>query len=216
MGAIYSAVPPELVLRDRIGGVFRHLYRLLVGLATLAVWSGRKKDVEIVELRHQVSVLQRTAKESNVCDRDRWFLAALARALPKARRHGWLVTPDTLLRWHRRLIARHWTQPNRPPGRPSTASEIRQLIVQMATDNPTWGYRRIAGELSRLGHSIAATTIWNVLPPPRSHPHQPAPPFRGQRSSARRPPQRAISSRSTLRSANGSTSFSSSISRPEK
>ncbi len=163
MGVIYSAVCPDLALRERIDGVFRHLYRFLVGLARLAVWSGRKKDVEILALRHQVAVLQRNAKALNVCERDRWFLAALARALPKARRDGWLVTPRTLLRWHRRLIARRWTQPHRPPGRPSTLGEIRELIVRMAKDNPTWGYRRITGELSRLGHPIVATTVWNVL-----------------------------------------------------
>jgi putative transposase len=75
----------------------------------------------------------------------------------------WLVTPDTLLRWHRRRIARHWTQPSRSPGRPSTAVEIRRLVLRMATENSTWGYRRIHGELLRLGHHLAASTVWQIL-----------------------------------------------------
>ena len=78
-------------------------------------------------------------------------------------RAGWLVTPDTLLRWHRRRIARHWAQPQRPPGRPSTSAELRRLTLRLAAENPTWRYRRIHGELLGLGHTIAASTIWQIL-----------------------------------------------------
>lgn len=78
------------------------------------------------------------------------------------RRHR-LVTPETLLRWHRELLKRHWTQPHRPPGRPSIPLQLRQLILRMAVENPTWGYRRIHGELGRLGLTLAASTVWQIL-----------------------------------------------------
>jgi transposase InsO family protein len=98
-----------------------------------------------------------------VTDDDRSLLAAVAYALPRRTRTGWLVTPDTLLRWHRRRVARHWTQPPRRRGRPGTAVVIRRLVIEMAADNPTWGYRRIHGELVGLGHHLAASTVWKIL-----------------------------------------------------
>jgi putative transposase len=73
------------------------------------------------------------------------------------------VTPETLLRWHRQLISRHWTKPHRPPGRPSIWPELRGLIPRMAAENPTWGSRLIHGELTRLGHTVAPSTVWLVL-----------------------------------------------------
>jgi transposase InsO family protein len=76
---------------------------------------------------------------------------------------GWIVTPETLLRWHRRRIARHWTQPHRRPGRPSIAIELHSLVLRLAAENPTWGYRRIHGELAGLGHQIASSTVWTIL-----------------------------------------------------
>ncbi len=82
---------------------------------------------------------------------------------PRPQRTGWIVTPDTLLRWHRRRIARHWTHAARGPGRPSTAIEIRRLVLRLAAENPTWGYRRIHGELASLGHRIASSTVWQIL-----------------------------------------------------
>jgi transposase InsO family protein len=143
--------------------MYRILYRVLAALARLAVRSGRSKDLEIIVLRHQLGVLRRPIDRPTLNDGDRSVLGAIAAALPRPRRHGWLVTPDTLLRWHRRRIARHWTQPLRPSGRPSTSAELRRLIVAMATENPTWGYRRIHGELVGLGHRLAASTIWQIL-----------------------------------------------------
>jgi transposase InsO family protein len=143
--------------------VCRILYRLIAALARLAVRSGRAKDLEIIVLRHQLAVLGRNVDRPQVTDDDRSLLAAVAHALPRPSRNGWLVTPDTLLRWHRRRVARHWTHPPRRPGRPATAVEIRRLTVEMATDNPTWGYRRIHGELVGLGHRLAASTVWKIL-----------------------------------------------------
>ncbi len=143
--------------------MFRILYRLLASLTRLAARTGRSKDLEIIVLRHQLAVLRRQTEQPQLTDDDRTLLGAIAAALPRPRRVGWIVTPDTLLRWHRRRIARHWTQSTRPPGRPSTAAEIRRLIIDMATDNPTWGYRRIAAELTGLGHQIGASTVWRIL-----------------------------------------------------
>jgi putative transposase len=111
--------------------VNRILYRVLAALARLAVRSGRSKDLEIVALRHQLAVLRRQTDRPDLNDDDRSLLGAIAAALPRPRRRGWLVTPDTLLRWHRRRIARHWTQPTRPPGRPPTSPDLRQLILAL-------------------------------------------------------------------------------------
>jgi putative transposase len=152
--------------------VYRIFYRLIAGLARLAVRSGRSKDLEIIVLRHQIAVLRRTANRPPVTDEDRTLLGAIAQALPRGRRTGWVVTPDTLLRWHRRRIALHWTHPARSPGRPRTRVEVRRLVVQMATDNPTWGYRRIHGELAGLGHRLAPSTVWQIL---KTHGIDPAP-----------------------------------------
>ena len=114
-------------------------------------------------LRHQLGVLRRQVDRPELTDADRSLLGAIAAALARPSRAGWLVTPDTLLRWHRRRIVGHWTQPQRPPGRPSTSAEIRRLALRLAAENPTWGYRRIHGELRGLGHTIAASTIWQIL-----------------------------------------------------
>ena len=143
--------------------MFCVFYRFLASLARLAVRSGRSKDLEIIVLRHQLTVLRRQVSRPQLNNDDRTLLGAIAAALPSRLRTGWIVTPDTLLRWHRRRIARHWTQPARAPGRPSTAPGIRRLIIEMATDNPVWGYRRIAGELTGLGHQVGASTVWRVL-----------------------------------------------------
>lgn len=144
--------------------VFRILYRFLAALARLAARSGRSKDLEIIVLRHQVQVLRRQVERPAVTDSDRTLLGAVAAALPRRLRHGWIVTPETLLRWHRRRIARRWTHPpRRRPGRPPTRVQLRRLIVRLAKENPTWGHRRIQGELVGLGHVIASSTVWQIL-----------------------------------------------------
>mgnify|MGYP001819289499 FL=1 len=151
-------MPPSLSL------VFRILYRFLTALARLVVRSERSKDLEIIVLRHQVQVLRRQVERPAVTEPDRTLLGAIAAALPRRLRQGWIVTPETLLRWHGRRIARHWTQPpRRRPGRPPTCAELRRLVVRLAKENPTWGHRRIQGELVGLGHTIASSTVWQIL-----------------------------------------------------
>jgi hypothetical protein len=150
----------------------RILYLFTAALARLAVRTNRSKDLEIIVLRHQLAVHRRQIDRPDLDDDDRNLLAAIAAALPRRNRRGWLVTPDTLLRWHRRRVARHWTQPRRRPGRPPTATQVRRLIVAMATENPTWGYRRIHGELTGLGYRIAASAVWHIL---KSHGVDPEP-----------------------------------------
>jgi transposase len=108
---------------------------------------------------------------------DRALLAGLTRLLPRPRRLGLLVTPATILRWHHRLITRRWTTQPVRPGRPAIPAGLRALIVRLATENPTWGYRRIHGELASLGYQIGASTVWRILnttgidpAPPRAEP----------------------------------------------
>ncbi|MEE6263947.1 helix-turn-helix domain-containing protein [Plantactinospora sonchi] len=91
------------------------------------------------------------------------MLAGLSRLLPRARWSAFFVTPATLLRWHRSLIARRWTYPRRRRGRPPVTAEVRQLVLRLARDNPAWGCRRIQGELANLGYRLAASTVWAIL-----------------------------------------------------
>jgi transposase InsO family protein len=135
----------------------------LVGWFVLLGRSDRSKDIEILLLRHQLAVLKRRASRPRFSWADRALISALARLLPSPRRTGMLITPGTLLRWHANLVKRHWTYKRRRPGRPPTGTTIRDLVVRMATENPTWGYRRIAGELAKLGRRIAPTTVWSIL-----------------------------------------------------
>ncbi len=132
-------------------------------LARLAVRSGHSKNLEIIVLRHQLRLLRRQIDRPALNDNDQTLLGAIAAVLPRSGRQGWIVTPDTLLRWHHRRIARHWTQPNRGPGQPPTSNKIRRLVLRLATKNPTWDYRRIHGELAGLGHHIASSTVWKIL-----------------------------------------------------
>src|ERR671936_3207779 len=121
------------------------------------------KDVELLVLRHQLAVLGRQEPRSPLRPADRAFLAALARLLPWRRRHGLVVAPQTLLRWHRELVRRKWTQPRRSAGRPATESRVRELVLRIARENPGWGYPRIAGELLKLGLRVSPSTVRRIL-----------------------------------------------------
>jgi putative transposase len=121
------------------------------------------KDVELVLLRHQLSVLARQHQRPKLRPADRAFIAALARLLPHRRRRGLVVTPATLLRWHRELVRRKWTYPQRKPGRPPTGRALRELVVRLARENPPWGYQRIAGELLKLGVRLSPSTVRRLL-----------------------------------------------------
>jgi hypothetical protein len=121
------------------------------------------KTAEILLLRHEIAVLRRQIKRPRRSWADRALITALAGLLPKDRRLHLFVTPATLLRWHRALVKRSWTRPHRRPGRPNTRAEIRRLVLDMAHDNVTWGYRRIHGELAGLGYKLAPSTVWLIL-----------------------------------------------------
>lgn len=129
----------------------------------LRVRGDRAKDVELLVLRHEVALLRRQVTRPALRPTDRMLLAACSRLLPRARWGAFIVTPATLLRWQRELIASRWSHPHRRQGRPSTRREVRELILRLAAENPTWGHRRIQGELVGLGHKVAASTVWLIL-----------------------------------------------------
>ena len=128
--------------------------------------AGDERDAEILALRHQVLVLQRQVDRPRFTETDRTILAVLSTVVDRARlREVFLIVqPATVIGWHRGLVARRWTQPDAPRrGRPPVHAEIRRLAIAMAGENPTWGYRRIHGELTRLGHKVAASSVWKIL-----------------------------------------------------
>jgi hypothetical protein len=142
------------------------LARCLLGCLMVLTRREASKEAELLVLRHENAVLRRQIGRVRYGPGDRLWLAALSQLIPR-RLWGevFAVTPATLLAWHRRLVRRKWDYTSRRrPGRPRTAAAIRTLVIRIATDNPTGGHRRVQGELVRLGHPIAASTVWQILP----------------------------------------------------
>ena len=132
--------------------------RWILQLAALRVRSDEFKDLEIVVLRHELAILRRRIRRPAMTWTDRLCLAAASRLLPRARWRSFMITPATLLRWHRRLVAKRWTYARRA-GRPAMRREIRAWVLRLARENPRWGYPRIVGELKGLGMAVSATTV---------------------------------------------------------
>jgi putative transposase len=146
--------------------------RRVLDLMVLYWRSTDAKEVEILVLRHQLAILRRQHPQPRLQPQDRALLAALSRLPPRPRWSIFVVTPETLLRWQRRMVRRHWTYPALPRGRPPIPNSVQTLIVRLATENPRWGYQRIRGELLRLGYRVSASSIARVL---RANGLQPAP-----------------------------------------
>jgi putative transposase len=142
--------------------VYVALCRLLQ-LVVLLSRSERLNELEILVLRHELAILRRQPGRASFRPVDRAILAALARVLPGRTLEGLSVRPATLLRWHRQLVRRRWTYPHRRLGRPALDRRVQTLVVRLARENPSWGYRRIVGELRRLGITVSATSVRTIL-----------------------------------------------------
>src|SRR5450759_300758 len=152
---------------DRIAAMLASLLHLVLRRLLSLVAPNRRSDhvaqSEILVLRHQLEVLRRQVKRPVYRRRDRALLAAASRILPKEHWGAFLVRPETLLRWHRSLVARKWTRPDCPLGRPAIDPKVCKLILQLERENPRWGYLRIKGELGKLGIRASATSIAMLL-----------------------------------------------------
>jgi putative transposase len=135
----------------------------LFAFVLLLARSDRSKELEILLLRHELSILRRQARRPQFAQSDRLVLAALSRVMPRRLWQAFLITPETLLRWHRRIIARRWTYPHRRPGRPPLEPQVSELLLRLARENSHRGYVRIVGELRKLGITVSATLVRNVL-----------------------------------------------------
>jgi putative transposase len=150
--------------RSRVVWSFVYLaLRRSLELVMLCFRSAEAKEVEILVLRHELAVLRRQHPRPRLQPKDRALLAALSRLLPGTRWSVFLVRPETLLRWHRRMVARRWTCPSTSKGRPPISEQVQELVVRLARENPRWGYQRIRGELLRLGVRVSASSIRRVL-----------------------------------------------------
>src|SRR6266545_7684529 len=138
--------------------VVRRLLRVFAGGSSVATL-----EVENAVLRHQLAVLRRTVERPRLRRRDRVLLAAASTLLPRERWSVFPVSPQTLLRWHRELVARKWTYRRRSPGRPPLDRELQELVLRLGRENPGWGCVRIEGELRKLGIRVGATTIRSIL-----------------------------------------------------
>jgi transposase InsO family protein len=143
----------------------RFLYLAFCAMLQLLIGrrGGLAREAEIVILRHELAVLRRTASRPRLDWADRAFLAALARLLAPVRRGRLIVTPATLMRWHREIARRRWHAPCRRRGRPAIDAQARELIVRLARENPRWGYQRIVGELAKVGIAVSTTTVRRTL-----------------------------------------------------
>jgi putative transposase len=153
--------------------VFSFLYLAFRALLGALVRSRRGldlKDVELLVLRHELEVLRRQVERPKLKASDRALLAAAAWHLPRSSRGVLLVTPRTLLRWHRALVRRKWRQPAARRGRPPLPAEVRELVLRLARENPRWGHRRICGELAKLGLRVSPTSIRRLLAQARLEP----------------------------------------------
>ncbi len=137
----------------------------MLGMAVLVFRSDMAKDTQLLVLRHENAMLRRHAGRVRYEPADRVWFAALARLIPRRRwAEVFSVTPATLLAWHRKLAANKYSTSNRrKPGRPPTAQRIARLVVRLAKENPLWGYRRIHGELTKLGVTVGQSTVWEIL-----------------------------------------------------
>jgi putative transposase len=139
------------------------IFRQLVAWLGLLSRSSRSKNAEILVLRHEVAVLRRQVSRPRLSWADRAIFAALTRWRSQACRLHRIVTPETVLRWHPGLVTRRWTPPRRRTGGRHRTPEVRQLVLRLAAENSTWGYRRIHGELAGLGYQRATSTVWSIL-----------------------------------------------------
>jgi putative transposase len=142
--------------------LFYLVFRCVLQLVSLRPRSEDFKELEIVVLRHELSVLRRQTRRPQLTTTDRVILAAPSQLLPRSSWRSFLVTPATLLRWRRRLVARRWTYSGRS-GRPPIGGEINVLVLRLARENPRWGNQRIVGELHGLGITVSATTVRKIL-----------------------------------------------------
>src|ERR671920_1983267 len=139
------------------------IFRQVLAWLGLLARSSQSKNAEILVLRHEVTVLRRQVNRPRLSWADRAVFAALTRLLSQACRRHRIVTPATIVRWHRDLVTRRWTQPRRHRTGGRRTPQLRRWVLRLAAENPSWGYRRIHGELAGLGYQVAASTVWSIL-----------------------------------------------------